>query len=519
MPTSSPVKEVTAGNYVLYVSTVERRKNHEIVYRAFRRLAERYSPAALPRLLFVGAQGWGVGDLLNEIASDPIVRGLIIQLNQVSDSELRWLYENALFFVFPSLYEGWGLPVAEALTAGKPVIASNCGPLPEIGGDLVEYVDPWDLLGWVSAIERLWLDHGWRQRLSDHIARDYRPSGWSGAAADIARIATGLDGQPVHPFSAVRTTRPEEIVISAVICTHNRVDYLQKALGSLLQQTLPASTYEILIVDNGSDDATRDVVLNMMRSVNNLRYFFEPLLGLSRARNRGISEARGAFIAFLDDDAIADADWLEWGVRVHKEHPGGLGFVGGEVRPIWESRRPAWLSDDLLPYLSLAKVGNYATYVDGDSGLVGANMMFRVNDLIECGGFSVLLGRKGECLLSNEELVLKRALQERGLRSLYHPRVAVSHHVIPSRLTKSWFRSRFYWQGRSDALLASASADTSNARYLLEILRLFRSFARGLGHWVWLSAFKTSEEATFLAQCRVFAAWGHLHGVFLRYVR
>jgi glycosyltransferase involved in cell wall biosynthesis len=192
-PPSRLVSDVTKKPYVLFVSTLERRKNHEVLYRAFRRLAERHGQDRLPRLVFVGALGWGVADLLNDMELDPFTRGVIAHLQNVSDNDLRILYQQALFCVFPSLYEGWGLPVAEALGFGKPVLCSNRGALPEVGGALVEYVDPWDLPGWVSAIERLWLDAEYRKQLADRIAREHQPDDWKNAAATIGQVALALE--------------------------------------------------------------------------------------------------------------------------------------------------------------------------------------------------------------------------------------------------------------------------------------------------------------------------------------
>ena len=94
--------------FVLFVSTIERRKNHEILYRAWTRLRD---GGLVPhRLVFVGMQGWGVTDLFNDLRLDPRIQHDIVLLNHVSDAELAWLYKHAAFTVFPSLYEGWGLP-------------------------------------------------------------------------------------------------------------------------------------------------------------------------------------------------------------------------------------------------------------------------------------------------------------------------------------------------------------------------------------------------------------------------
>ncbi len=138
-------------NYILFVSTIERRKNHETIYRAFRRLLEKGSPN-LPQLVFVGMIGWGVNDFLSDLQKDPLMTGKVVILSNVSDSELDTLYNNCLFTVFPSLYEGWGLPVTESLSHGKFCLASNTSSIPEAGGDFVEYLDPWDVPEWSQVL-------------------------------------------------------------------------------------------------------------------------------------------------------------------------------------------------------------------------------------------------------------------------------------------------------------------------------------------------------------------------------
>src|SRR3989337_3554689 len=98
-------------------------------------------------------------------------------------------------------------------------------------------------------------------------------------------------------------------VISAIICTHNRVEYLTKAIQSLVDQNIPKSKYEIIVVDNCSTDSTREVV-EKFSSKSNIRYIYEPTLGANKARNTGWRNARGKYIAYLDDDAIASPVWL-----------------------------------------------------------------------------------------------------------------------------------------------------------------------------------------------------------------
>lgn len=184
------VSRLARDPYILFVSTIERRKNHEILYRAYTRLVE--EGVALPQLIFVGMPGWGVAELFSDLGLDPRIQGRIQTLNHVSDAELAHLYQHASFTVYPSLYEGWGLPVAESLAYGKFCLCANTSSLPEVGEDWVEYLDPWDLPAWVDRL-RYYITHPEEvARRNAAIAAGYRPHPWRQTAADIYRHASQL---------------------------------------------------------------------------------------------------------------------------------------------------------------------------------------------------------------------------------------------------------------------------------------------------------------------------------------
>jgi glycosyltransferase involved in cell wall biosynthesis len=138
-------------------------------------------------MVFVGMQGWGVAELLKDIELDPLTYDMILCLNHVNDTELRKLYEASLFCVFPSLYEGWGLPVGEALSLGKAVLCSNRGSLPEVGKNLVHYVDPWSPQDWADAIYRMSTDTDWREECIARVRTNYVSRTWKGAAFEIKK--------------------------------------------------------------------------------------------------------------------------------------------------------------------------------------------------------------------------------------------------------------------------------------------------------------------------------------------
>ncbi|MFJ2713334.1 glycosyltransferase family 4 protein [Pseudomonas sp. NPDC087346] len=182
--TSVEVFPLLEKKFVLFVSTIERRKNHEILYRAYTRLINK-GVENLPLLVFVGMPGWGVNDFLKDLELDPRVKDYIKVLSNVSDSDLVALYRNCMFTLFPSLYEGWGLPVAESLAAGKYCLASNAASIPEVGGTLLDYIDPWDILSWESELEKYITDSEALRLKEKYIKNGYRVVPWYETAESV----------------------------------------------------------------------------------------------------------------------------------------------------------------------------------------------------------------------------------------------------------------------------------------------------------------------------------------------
>lgn len=237
--------------------------------------------------------------------------------------------------------------------------------------------------------------------------------------------------------------------ISAIICTHNRDDYLGAAIDSLLHQD--HWDYEILIVDNASTDRTRSVVESRL-SHPHLRYVHEPTLGLSVARNTGAREAKGKILAYLDDDAEASQGWLTALDHSYTLDP-EVAIAGGKVTLIWPSGQtaPSWLSTGLSGNLGAYDLGDQPVHIH-QPGLTprGVNYSIRADFLAAIGGFDPNLGRVGTNLLSNEELVMTEKALQQGLKVLYVPQALVAHHVALGRLAPSWFMKRSWWQGISE---------------------------------------------------------------------
>jgi glycosyltransferase involved in cell wall biosynthesis len=183
-----PLGSLEDREFVLCVSTIEARKNHEVLYHAWDRLAERHGEA-LPMLVIVGMVGWGVTDLMFRMRTNPRLRDRIVILDNLADGELAWLYRRCLFTVFPSLYEGWGLPVVESLSLGKPCICSTAPAVAEAAQALAVALDPLDVPAWVAAIERLWLDESMRQANTERLRKEYRPDTWRAHGDGMLAVA------------------------------------------------------------------------------------------------------------------------------------------------------------------------------------------------------------------------------------------------------------------------------------------------------------------------------------------
>ncbi|MGD0284443.1 MAG: glycosyltransferase family 1 protein [Candidatus Saccharimonadales bacterium] len=176
---------INAGKYILSVGTIEIRKNHQLLYQTYRLAGEKN--IALPPLVIVGREGWLAQQVIYAIKTDPNVKDKIILAGPINDTGLRWLYKNCLFTVFPSVYEGWGLPVAESLCNGKVCAASRSSSIPEIGGDLNLYYSPYDPSECLEVVKSL-LDEQFRRSLENKIRDNYATVRWTDTAGRIISV-------------------------------------------------------------------------------------------------------------------------------------------------------------------------------------------------------------------------------------------------------------------------------------------------------------------------------------------
>jgi len=185
---AGPLPDGLEPGFILAVGTIEPRKNYPRLLAAYRALRAR---SDAPPLVIAGRPGWAYGDTLEKIGAEPGVR----YLGHVDEPTLSALYESAAVLAFPSLYEGFGLPLLEAMAHGLPAVVGATGALPELAGDAAVLVDPEDVDEIAHGLGQVLSDEGLRRRLREASLERAREFTWERTAGltrkalrDIARV-------------------------------------------------------------------------------------------------------------------------------------------------------------------------------------------------------------------------------------------------------------------------------------------------------------------------------------------
>jgi glycosyltransferase involved in cell wall biosynthesis len=235
-----------------------------------------------------------------------------------------------------------------------------------------------------------------------------------------------------------------EISISVVICTYNRAELLANSLQTICEQTINKSDYEVLVVDNNSQDSTPNLTKTFCRNYPNIRYFLEKRQGLSHARNRGWQEAKGLYVAYVDDDCKMPIQWLKIAMKIiDRIAPAAF---GGPAYAFYNSPKPYWWKD------------SYGTYQQSQvprplralEYLKGNNIFFRRDVLEGMDGFDARLGMSDKNLGYHEETELQIRIRDSMPNELiyYDPELHVYHLVRPETMTWRWILNSCLASGR-----------------------------------------------------------------------
>ncbi len=179
-------QSIIKDNYILSVSAIDLNKNQNGLIEAFSIFKERHKDCDM-KLVLAGSirDNAAIVQVKNKY---PQVSKDIIYTGYVSDDELVWLYRNAYAFMYPSFFEGFGLPILEAMSVGNAVISSNTTSMPEVGGDAVEYCDPYNMESMVNSLERVVLNEEYRTELKEKALAQAQKFSYNKAAMKLLKI-------------------------------------------------------------------------------------------------------------------------------------------------------------------------------------------------------------------------------------------------------------------------------------------------------------------------------------------
>lgn len=268
--------------------------------------------------------------------------------------------------------------------------------------------------------------------------------------------------------------------LSVIIPTRNRAHHLEGALSSLGAQTQTRESFEVLVVDNGSTDHTRDVCETSRAFLPKLKYLYDPRPGLHVGRHMGLNSASADILVYADDDIEAFPTWLEGIAEAFSDDQ--VALVGGKNLPKFQLEPPAWIRHmwekerrgrRTLPYLSILDLGDRVKGIR-PYDVFGCNFSIRKSILLEAGGFHPdampmeLIRYRGD-----GETYVARYIAAHGYKALYHPKASVYHLVPEERLSESYFRKRAFIQGISDSYtdIRRRMTRSSQKRHYFKLLR------------------------------------------------
>ena len=229
-------------------------------------------------------------------------------------------------------------------------------------------------------------------------------------------------------------------MISIIVCTYNRANYLYDALESIASNDFPRNEYEIILVNNNSTDDSEEKCQQFVTKFPdvNLRYCTESKQGLSFARNKGIAESNGDILVFLDDDVVVKSDYLK-NIKSNLDNIPDLMAFGGKITPRFEAGHPPkWLNRWMYSLISATNSPDKAQKYGKRKYPIGANMGFRRQCLEKSGYFNTELGRTGNILLGGEEKDIFLKIKALGMEIYYFPDVEIEHIIPESRTTEGY---------------------------------------------------------------------------------
>ena len=258
-----------------------------------------------------------------------------------------------------------------------------------------------------------------------------------------------------------------DVDISVIISTRNRASYLPDCLRSLAAQR-GSQSHEVIVVDNGSEDATSSLLVQWCRDHPEFRSIREERVGLSRGKNAGIRTARAPLLLFTDDDVVVPPGWIDSYTEFFLRHPLETVIAGGPIIPVPDDLGdwPAWLDTRASIDLGLLDHGVERELQPPDY-LWGANMAAPATVFARVGGWNEELGRTPEDRSTFEDTELQDRVWARGGSVWFCPAAPIQHRVPRDRSSPGTVLQNAFGRGRNDfwkEVLASTGDPSSAPR-------------------------------------------------------
>ncbi len=262
------------------------------------------------------------------------------------------------------------------------------------------------------------------------------------------------------------------MILSIIICSYNRASYISDALTSLYCQSAGLNAFEVIIVDNNSTDNTKEVYTIWRQTNTNGQFTFisETKQGASFARNMGATIAKGEWVCFMDDDAVATPNYVENILKHIQNKPDAVGF-GGRIIPKYIPAEPKWMS-----YYVSSLVGNFdyapiACAFENGKYPLESNMIVKKTVYDQIGGFNVNLpGVVGTLRIGGEGKELFYKILALGHKIYYDPSICIHHVVEVKKLSSEYMYRVASGIGRGEKTRTLA---ISKAAYLIKVLEYF----------------------------------------------
>src|SRR3989339_1656135 len=257
--------------------------------------------------------------------------------------------------------------------------------------------------------------------------------------------------------------------ITVVICTYNRANLLKISLQSLVEQTLDQSNFDVLVIDNNSNDITKEVV-NMFKSLLPLKYVFEPTQGLSHARNRAIKEVKSEYIAYIDDDSKGKKNWLMTASKIIDDKNPDI--FGGPYYPYYINKKK-WFLDKY----EIREASKNDKFLDKYEFLSGSNIFFKKDIFEKIGIFDVNLGMKGNNIGLGEETQLQVIANKLGINRYYCSDLIIYNLVPDFKMDLKYVSRRYFMAGLVSNIVTGYKSTNFLKSLIIFIFYLIKTFS------------------------------------------